>query len=97
MDARLAGAARHYGFTYSRYADDLVFSTNDADAKLGPLLTFVRQIIEAEHFTVNEEKTLVMRPQHRQAVTGLVVNETPHVSARTRNRMRRDTKTLEND
>jgi len=29
---------------------------------------------------VNEEKTAVMRAQHRQAVTGLVVNQEPRVS-----------------
>ena len=82
MDARLTGAAKGYGFTYTRYADDLVFSHADPNAELGNLLTLVRTIIGKEGFTINEEKTAVMRPQHRQAVTGIVVNETPRVSRR---------------
>ena len=44
------------------------------------LLALARQIIADVGFTVNEEKTSVLRPQHRQVVTGVVVNETPHVS-----------------
>lgn len=80
MDARLTGAANSMGFTYTRYADDLVFSHADAKAPSGMLLDLVRQIIASVGFTVNEEKTAVMRPQHRQVVTGIVVNEAPHVS-----------------
>jgi hypothetical protein len=67
----LAAAA---GFTYSRYADDLVFSHPAADAAVGPLLRAVRTILTDSGFTVNEEKTAVERPHHRQTVTGLVVN-----------------------
>jgi hypothetical protein len=74
FDARLSGAAASFGFTYSRYADDLVFSHASADAPVGALLTLVRQIVAAEQFVVNEEKTQVLRPSDRQVVTGLVVN-----------------------
>jgi RNA-directed DNA polymerase len=88
LDRRLAGAARAFGFAYSRYADDLVFSHAGLEAPVGPLLATVRRIITGEGFRVNEEKTAVMRPQHRQAVTGLVVNETPHVSRRDARRFR---------
>lgn len=76
LDARLTGAAVSLGFTYTRYADDLVFSHDTAAAPVGMLLTLARQIIAAENFTVNEEKTAVLRPQHRQVVTGLVANNT---------------------
>lgn len=74
LDRRLAGAAGAFGFTYTRYADDLVFSHPQAEAPLGALLALARSILESEGFTVNEAKTAVMRPQHRQVVTGVVVN-----------------------
>ena len=80
LDSRLAGAAEALGFRYSRYADDLVFSHTEASAPVGILLALARCIIADVGFTVNEEKTSVLRPQHRQVVTGIVVNETPHVS-----------------
>jgi retron-type reverse transcriptase len=88
LDRRLSGAARVFGFAYSRYADDLVFSHSGPEAPVGSLLATLRRIITAEGFRVNEEKTAVMRPQHRQAVTGLVVNEVPRVSRRDLRRFR---------
>ena len=80
LDARLAGLAAHYGFTYTRYADDLVFSHLDKEATAGQLFTRLRQIVEAEGYVLNDKKTRVMRPQHRQTVTGVVVNDVPRVS-----------------
>jgi retron-type reverse transcriptase len=80
LDARLTGAAQSLGFVYTRYADDLVFSHEKLTAPTGMLLDLVRRIIADAGFAVNEDKTVVMRPQHRQVVTGVVVNETPHVS-----------------
>ena len=77
LDARLVGAAKSLGFCYTRYADDLVFSSAKDDAPVGMLLTLVRGIIANEDFVVNEEKTRVMYARHRQAVTGLVVNTPP--------------------
>ncbi|BDI30335.1 reverse transcriptase [Capsulimonas corticalis] len=74
LDARLTGAAEAMGFVYTRYADDLVFSHAKPDAPVGMLLDLTRRIIADEGLTVNEEKTSVQRGQHRQTVTGLVVN-----------------------
>ena len=82
LDARLTGIAQRYGFTYTRYADDLVFSHSDKEATAGQLFTRLRQIVEEEGYVINEKKTRVMRPQHRQVVTGVVVNETPRLSRR---------------
>jgi retron-type reverse transcriptase len=77
LDARLSGLARRMGWTYTRYADDLTFSTTDAEqakANVGYVLARVRHVAQDESFAVNEAKTRVLKPSARQAVTGLVVN-----------------------
>ncbi|MDX2306542.1 MAG: retron St85 family RNA-directed DNA polymerase [Microscillaceae bacterium] len=74
LDNRLSKLAQSMGWTYSRYADDLVFSHEDKDAELKNILGLTKKIIADENFILNEEKTLVMRPHQRQTVTGIVVN-----------------------
>ncbi len=74
LDSRLAGLAAAGGFTYTRYADDLVFSHPEPKGGVGALLRAVRAILTETGFVVNEEKTVVLRPHHRQSVTGLVTN-----------------------
>jgi RNA-directed DNA polymerase len=91
MDSRLGGAAGTLGFTYTRYADDLVFSHDNPDAPVGMMLGLIRKIVGDEGYTVNEEKTQVLRPGQRQTVTGLVVNgseDGPRVSRRDLRRFR---------
>jgi RNA-directed DNA polymerase len=88
LDRRLSGAARALGFAYSRYADDLVFSHPDPRSQPGAMLGVAGRIIADEGFRINEDKTAVMRPQHRQVVTGLVVNQSPRVSRADRRRFR---------
>lgn len=91
LDARLGGAARAWGFAYTRYADDLTFSHPSDDAPVGGLLSLVRKIIAAQNLVVNEEKTQVLRACDRQNVTGLIVNETnsrPRVSRQDLRRFR---------
>jgi retron-type reverse transcriptase len=73
LDRRLSGLARSRGFRYSRYADDLAFSS--ADSRLPALLPFIRQIVREEGFEVRDRKTRVARSGARQLVTGVVVNE----------------------
>ena len=84
LDARLTGIAATLGFVYSRYADDLVFSSDDPQADTDKLIGLTRRVVADEKLTVNDEKTAVMRPNMRQVVTGLVVNaqdaEGPRVS-----------------
>jgi len=89
LDSRLNGIARKLGFTYTRYADDITFSgTKEAGAKTGYLLARVRHIVADEKLTVNEDKTRVQRPNARQSVTGIVVNQRPNVPRRLRRRLR---------
>ena len=54
LDSRLTGIATRYGFTYTRYADDLVFSHADREAPTGMLFTRLRHILAEEGYTINE-------------------------------------------
>jgi len=90
MDARLTALSARFGFTYSRYADDLVFSHARRGVAMGAFLSIVKGVVTSEGFTVNDDKTRVMRPHQRQTVNGLVVNatstlptSTPHTQLRT--------------
>jgi hypothetical protein len=87
MDFRLEGLAKRYGFQYTRYADDLTFSGDDGSA-VKAMLTIAGRIIEDEGFSVNRDKTRVMRSGRRQAVTGVTVNQTLGLSRQERRRLR---------
>jgi hypothetical protein len=92
LDIRLAVLAKAGRCTYSRYADDITFSTNrkefppelafpiedSSDWKLGHPLV---QAVERSGFRINDAKTRMQYRGSRQVVTGLVVNEKVNVSA----------------
>ena len=75
LDQRLEGLCTAARWTYSRYADDLVFSADGEDASPHRLIRLVSRIVEDEGFVINAAKTRIMRSPNRQAVTGLVVND----------------------
>lgn len=79
MDARLTGLANRGAYAYSRYADDMVFSTGTTNADIGRLLRGVRMVVEDEGFAINDDKTQIMRAPGRQIVTGLTVNDCPRI------------------
>lgn len=91
LDLRLLRLAKKYGVTYSRYADDITFSTNQKEFPaalafpdsstlsgwaLGEALT--NKIISSG-FEVNGEKTRMHCRGSRQQVNGLVVNEKANI------------------
>lgn len=59
---------------YSRYADDLSFSTNKNILDEN-FIKSIKNIIENENFRINEEKTRLRTSRESQEVTGLIVNE----------------------
>ncbi|NDV58428.1 retron St85 family RNA-directed DNA polymerase [Bacteroides sp. 519] len=76
LDKKVKGLADKLGFRYTRYADDLSFSTDKGNEKnIASLLHFVGKIIKSEGLTINPEKTHIMRSGAQQKVTGIVVNE----------------------
>ena len=76
LDARLAGLARQAEASYTRYADDLVFSGGEAFARsIGRFPIHVAAIALEESFPVQHRKTRVMRQGVRQRAAGVVVNQ----------------------
>jgi len=88
LDIKLASLAKRHSCTYSRYADDMTFSTRKS--------VFPSQIMRQEKnefitgkklkneikragFSINEKKTRIQYKDSRQDVTGLIVNKKPNV------------------
>jgi len=89
LDLRLIGLCKSFGFHYSRYADDLTFSSPDSKAKASTLIRAVQQIVETSGFWVNPEKTRIMRATSTQKVTGLIVGSgQPRVPRKVMRRVR---------
>jgi retron-type reverse transcriptase len=80
LDARMAGIAKKHGFAYTRYADDLSFSSA-ADDRVAArkLLWQVRRVIEEEGFHLHPDKLRIMGKGRRREVTGLIVGDKPAV------------------
>jgi hypothetical protein len=75
LDRRLSGLASASGLTYSRYADDLIFSGSARLIRRGPQFeAVVREIVRDEGFRLNEAKTATQTTAGRQTVCGVVVN-----------------------
>jgi len=76
FDCRMAGLAKKFEATYTRYADDLTFSGDERFKRgMKRFLVVARRIISEEGFSLNERKARFARSGHRQRVTGVVVNE----------------------
>lgn len=84
LDASLASAAARRGVAYTRYADDITFSGEQA----ARLLPFARRLLAQLGYAVDEKKTNLFRKGRRQIVTGLVVNERPSMARPLRRRLR---------
>jgi len=88
LDIKLASLGRRYSCTYSRYADDITFSTREEvfphqlmaedNGKYTPGKRLRREI-ESSGFTINSKKTRIQYKDSRQDVTGLIVNKKPNI------------------
>jgi hypothetical protein len=75
-------------WTYTRYADDLTFSTTDSEPPIGQLISAVNRIASDEKFEIKSQKTRIMRSPRRQSVTGLVVGDEVRIPKATIKKMR---------
>lgn len=86
LDIRLAKLAYDTGCYYSRYADDLTFSTNKSNFPTNVASQIdqgthcweagqeLQKIVQKTGFAINSTKTRMQLKDSRQEVTGLVVN-----------------------
>jgi RNA-directed DNA polymerase len=80
VDRRLTGLAESAGAVYTRYADDLAFSGEEAfDRGVARFSTHVAAILHEEGFTVHHRKTRIMRQGVRQHLAGVVANQRMNV------------------
>lgn len=98
LDKELQLLARKHGCWYTRYADDLTFSTDRTSFpralayKAGPRTTKAGpdlvKIIESNGFKHNPDKTRLRSHHDRQRVTGLTVNQKLNVNRKFIRRVR---------
>lgn len=82
FDMRLLRLAKKYKLDYTRYADDLSFSTNNKSF-LNAEKQFFEELskeIKRAGFSINDKKTRVQYKDSHQEVTGIVVNKKLNVN-----------------
>ena len=80
LDCRLTGLATWANATYTRYADDLLFSGGpDFAAKLKRFHIYVAAIALDEGFQINHHKTCIATQSQQQRAAGVVLNSKPNV------------------
>lgn len=72
MDRRISILCKNNNLTYTRYADDITISGRN---KVFWVKNIVEKIVKTYHFSLNEEKTIALKPGDRKRVTGLIVND----------------------
>lgn len=77
VDLRILELTKKYKLNYTRYVDDLSFSTNDKNfgANCEKFIFELTELLEKNKFYINKKKTRLVYQNSRQEVTGLTVND----------------------
>jgi Retron-type reverse transcriptase len=73
LDSRLNGLCSRRDVVYTRYADDLSFSSNNR-MLLNKIENFIKYIIEDEGFKINDKKTRYLSNDVKKTITGITIN-----------------------
>lgn len=81
LDRNLLGLAKRFNLTYTRYADDITFSSDYNVFQEGSdfMMEFTR-IVAEQNFQINDKKTRLQKSGQRQEVTGLIVNKKVNIA-----------------
>lgn len=83
LDRRLTGLANRFGAKYTRYADDITFSSPHNIYNDDAFNQELKRIIEEDQkLVINPKKTRLQKVGYRQEVTGLTVNDKVNVRRR---------------
>jgi RNA-directed DNA polymerase len=83
LDFYLSAVAKRFSLRYTRYADDITFSSmHNVYQKDSDFLKEINRIIAEQHFHIKASKTRLQKQGYRQEVTGLLVNEKLNVQKR---------------
>lgn len=96
LDRRLTGLANRFGANYTRYADDITFSSPHNIYNVEDFKRELERIISEDNvlkingthkeiglqLKINSDKTRLQKSAYRQEVTGLIVNEKVNVRQR---------------
>ncbi len=73
LDDQIVKLSNNKNINYSRYADDLTFSSNNSD-RLTSIKKSIERLIEKNGFELNIKKTRIMKGRNRKLVTGIILN-----------------------
>ncbi|OBX21042.1 reverse transcriptase (RNA-dependent DNA polymerase) [Gelidibacter algens] len=83
LDYLLSAVAKRFGLKYSRYADDITFSSlHNVFQKDSNFLNEMERVIADQGFTIKPSKTRLQVDGMQKAVTGLIVNDKVNVKKR---------------
>ena len=88
LDEKLEALAKNYGWTYTRYADDLAFSISSESTRgrAQRLAILAERELVAFGLKVNRQKTSITSPRARKVLLGLLVDrEQPRLTRSYRN------------
>ncbi|WP_427150785.1 retron Ec67 family RNA-directed DNA polymerase/endonuclease [Streptococcus sanguinis] len=77
LDFRISKLAKEYKLNYSRYVDDMTFSTNKENFLdcYPEFFSKLSNVLIKAGFSINDKKTRIHFNRNKQIVTGLVVNK----------------------
>lgn len=88
LDRRLYRLARRFGYTYTRYADDIAFSGEEIPVAF---IKYVKQIVSDCGFAINEKKIRLYGPKGNKILTGIsLATGQPRVPRDFRRRLEKD-------
>lgn len=76
FDTQVSNLAEERGVAYTRYSDDLSFSTNAKDVLFDfpDLIAGILNTIESPRITLNEDKTVFTSKKHNRHITGITIS-----------------------
>ena len=74
IDSDLGKLANYYDFRYTRYGDDLCFSSTEKRHAPKDFVNQIFKIVRKNNFIINQRKISFTRKHQKQVVTGILVN-----------------------